>query len=57
MSVEEAAEILGVPPNADKDEINQAHRRLIGRVHPDKGGSDYLASLLNNARDLMLDKH
>ena len=57
MSLDEAAEVLGVSPNADKDEINQAHRRLIGRVHPDKGGSDYLASLLNNARDLLLSKH
>lgn len=56
MSIEEAAEILGISPEADKDEINQAHRRLIGKVHPDKGGSDYLASLLNNARDLLLNK-
>ena len=55
MTKEEAAEILGVPINADKDEINQAHRRLIGRVHPDKGGNDYLASLLNRARDLLLE--
>ena len=56
MSIDEAAEILGVSPEADKEEINQAHKRLIGRVHPDKGGSDYLASLLNNARDLLLGK-
>ena len=56
MSIEEAAEILGISIAADKEEINQAHRRLIGRVHPDKGGNDYLASLLNRARDLMLEK-
>ncbi|MCL4165836.1 UNVERIFIED_CONTAM: hypothetical protein GTU68_062351 [Idotea baltica] len=56
MTLEEAAEILGVSIGADKSEINQAHRRLIGRVHPDKGGNDYLASLLNRARDLLLEK-
>lgn len=56
MSLDEAAEILGISAAADKEEINQAHRRLIGRVHPDKGGNDYLASLLNRARDLMIEK-
>lgn len=55
MTADEAAEILGISLDADKDEINQAHRRLIGRVHPDKGGNDYLASLLNRARDILLD--
>lgn len=56
MTLDEAADILGVSTEADKEEIAQAHRRLIGRVHPDKGGNDYLASLLNRARDRLLDK-
>ena len=54
MSVEEAHAILGLAPGAGAEEIKEAHRRLMIRLHPDHGGSDYLASQLNRARDLLL---
>lgn len=51
---EQAAEILGVSPDASAKEIREAHRKLMGKLHPDKGGNDFLASQLNNARDTLL---
>lgn len=54
MSREEALEILGLGPEARREEIQAAHRRLIQRLHPDRGGSGYLASRLNEARDRLL---
>lgn len=54
MTREEAALILGVSADAGKDEILQAHRRLIQKNHPDLGGTDYLASKINQARDILL---
>ncbi len=54
MTREEAALILGVSTNAAKDEIEKAHRKLITRNHPDKGGNDYLAAKINQARDVLL---
>ncbi|MBU2713227.1 molecular chaperone DnaJ [Zooshikella harenae] len=56
MSIEEAAQILGVSISATRDEIINAHRHLMHSIHPDKGGSSYLASKLNQARDILL-KH
>jgi len=53
MSRREAAEILGVPEDAANKEIKAAHRRLIQRLHSDRGGSDYLATLINQARETM----
>lgn len=53
-SREEALAILGLQAGADRDEIVQAHRRLMSRLHPDKGGSDYLASRINQAKDYLL---
>ncbi|MFN7400665.1 MAG: molecular chaperone DnaJ [Sandaracinobacter sp.] len=50
----EARQLLSVGLHADADEINAAHRRLIGQVHPDKGGSAELARRVNAARDLLL---
>lgn len=55
MSLAEAAEVLGLPPDADRDAIVAAHRTLMSRLHPDKGGSDYLAMKVNAARQVMLD--
>lgn len=54
MKVDEAASILGVEPSADAEAIRAAHRKLIGQLHPDKGGTDYLAAKINDARDTLL---
>ena len=56
MDVEEAYSVLGVAPGVSETEILDAHRRLMKLVHPDKGGSDYLASKINEARDRLLDR-
>ena len=54
MSCAEAYQILGLSPGATPAEIQAAYRRLIQRLHPDHGGSAYLATQLNQARDLLL---
>src|SRR5271168_5394418 len=54
MSVEEAYAILGLSAGADAEAIKEAHRRLMVKLHPDHGGSDYLATKINRARDVLL---
>jgi DnaJ family protein C protein 19 len=50
----EAYEVLGLKAGATEDEIHAAHRRLMRMAHPDTGGSDWLASRINQARDVLL---
>lgn len=57
MTAELAYEILGLPADASKDDITHAHRSLMQKMHPDRGGSDYLAKKINLAKDFLSAKH
>ena len=50
----EAIQILGLREGFTKSEIKQAHRRLISGMHPDHGGSNFLAAQINQAKDVLL---
>ena len=54
MTVDEAYAILGLAPGATPEQIKEAHHRLMIKLHPDHGGSDYLATQINRARDVLL---
>lgn len=55
LSLEEAYQVLGLEAGATREEVIEAHRKLMQKLHPDRGGNDYLAARLNQAKDMLLE--
>lgn len=56
MTRQEAADILGIDVNASQEEVRMAHKKLMQKIHPDRGGSDALAKQINEAKKVLSDK-
>ncbi len=54
MGRNEALAVLGLNDDATEEDITNAHRKLIQKLHPDRGGNDYLAAQINRAKDILL---
>lgn len=54
MTRQEAADILGIELNASAEEVRLAHKKLMQKIHPDRGGSDALAKQINQAKNVLL---
>lgn len=56
MGIREACEILGVDQGYSREDVVTAHRRLMQKIHPDRGGNDYLAAKVNEAKSVLLER-
>ena len=56
MTVDKAKDIFGFKTVDSSEQVTKRHRELMQKNHPDRGGSDYLAAQINEARECLM-KH